>query len=84
MAEEKIVTLNLRKELHKFPRVRKGRTAIRKLKNLVKAHAKTENVKIDKRVNEFIWRRGAKKPATRVRVKIVKQDDGSARVELME
>ncbi|MEM4155214.1 MAG: hypothetical protein QXQ38_00635 [Archaeoglobaceae archaeon] len=41
-----------------------------------------ENVKIDEKVNEYLWSRGAKWAPARIRVRAVKFDDGVVEVEL--
>ena len=75
MAEEKIVKINLRKQMENIPRWRRqavfGRLLRKKLKN--------EKMKISQSLNEKIW--STKSP--KVRVRIVK-DDKSVKAELVE
>jgi large subunit ribosomal protein L31e len=38
---------------------------------------KTEEVKLNEKLNQELWKRGAERPMSRIRVRAVKQDDGS-------
>lgn len=81
MAEEKIITLNLRKILVEYPKWKRSSGYIRILRRIIEKRMKTNKIKIDKKLNEKIWRRGAKNPSFKVRVKIIKCEDGSVKVE---
>ncbi|MEM5853984.1 MAG: 50S ribosomal protein L31e [Candidatus Aenigmatarchaeota archaeon] len=81
--EEKIITLNLRKEIVKARRIKKSKIALSALRKKIQKMFKGLEVKIDKSVNEFIWKRGAKKPSTRVRVRVLKEDK-KVKVELVK
>jgi len=83
MVEEKILTINLRKKLIERPRWKRSKGVLRVLKDILKKQTKTEKIEIDKKLNEKIWSRSAEKPLTKFRIKIIKSDDGSVRVELM-
>jgi large subunit ribosomal protein L31e len=74
MAEEKILTINLRKEILKEPKWKRSKQAISTLKKILERHLKTK-VKIGKDINELIWIRGGEKPLTKLRVKLVKVDN---------
>jgi ribosomal protein L31E len=80
--EEKIVTLNIRKELVKAPKWKRSKAASRILKEKIKKICKTEKIKIDSSLNRKIWS-SSKKPLTKFRLKIVKIDDKTSKVELM-
>jgi len=75
MAEEKIVKINLRKQMKSIPKWRRkavfGRLIRKKLKN--------DKIKIAQSLNEKIW--SVKSP--KVRLKIVK-DDKTIKAELVE
>lgn len=66
------------------PRYRRAEKAISILKTFVQRHMKAESVIIDPKVNEFIWRRGIEKPPRRIRVKLLKDDEGAVKVSLAE
>lgn len=81
--EEKIVTLNIRKDLVKAPKWNRSKVALRILKEKIKRICKTEKIKIDSSLNQKIWARGSEKPLTKLRIKIVKVDEKTSKVELM-
>ncbi|MEM5772969.1 MAG: 50S ribosomal protein L31e [Candidatus Aenigmatarchaeota archaeon] len=81
MAEEKFLTLNLRKELTKARRVKKANKVAALVREKVQKMFKGLEVKIDKSVNEEIWKRGAKNPPAKLKLKLVKEEK-SVRVEL--
>ncbi len=82
MAEEKIMVINLRKKVLERPRWERSKSTLTILKDVLKKQTKTEKIKIDKNLNEKIWSRS--KPLTKLRIKIIKSDDGSVKVELVE
>ena len=81
---EKIITINLRKGLKKSPRWNRARKATANLRKLLHRHVKAENIKIDKKVNEIIWRKSIERPAHKLRLKVTKTDSKTAKVELLE
>ena len=83
MAEEKIITINLRKELTKVPKWKKAKQAMKILKKNLKKQTKSE-VKLDKNINEKIWSRSIENPPTKLRVKIIKVDEKSFKAELIK
>ena len=46
------------------------------IKEFAKKHMKTEEIKIDQDLNRHIWNRGKSNPPRKVRVKMVKDDNG--------
>jgi ribosomal protein L31E len=82
--EEKIITVNLRKGLKESPRWNRARKATANLRNILRRHTKAEKIKIDKKVNEAIWRKSIERPAHKLRLKITKTDAKTAKVELLE
>ena len=84
MSEEKILTVNLRKDLVKVSRWKRTKDYSRLFRQLMKRKFKTEKVKIDGKLNEKIWKRGIENPPLKIRVKVLKQDDGIVKVGLME
>lgn len=82
MAEEKIMVINLRKKVLERPRWKRSKSTLNILKDILKKQTKTDKLKIDKNLNEKIWSRS--KPLTKLRLKIIKSDDGSVKVELVE
>jgi large subunit ribosomal protein L31e len=81
MPEEKFLTLNLRKELVKTRRVKKAKRIVSLVREKVQKMFKGLEVKIDKSVNEEIWKMGAKKPPAKLKLKLIKEEK-SVRVEM--
>jgi ribosomal protein L31E len=79
---ERVLTINLRRDLIGTPSWRKTEDAVRILRGTIEKKVKTKIV-MDKRLNESIWSSGIKNPKMKWRVKIVK-DGEVTRVELME
>jgi large subunit ribosomal protein L31e len=81
MPEEKFLTINLRKELAKARRVKKANRIMTLVREKIQKMFKGLEVKIDKSVNQEVWKRGAKNPPAKLRLKLVK-DEKSVKVEL--
>jgi large subunit ribosomal protein L31e len=75
MVEEKYLTLNLRKLLVKKQNWRRSESAVFILRRLLKRHLKTNKVKISTALNNLIWKRGSKRPVTKLRVKASKEGE---------
>ncbi len=82
MVEEKILILNLRKDLVKTPKWRRSKSIASLLRKRVAKFSKTGKVKIDAKISEQLWSRGIKSPPTHLKVKIKKLDDGSVEAQL--
>jgi large subunit ribosomal protein L31e len=75
MIEEKYLTLNLRKLVVKKQNWRRSEAAVFILKRLLKKHLKTDKIKISQALNNLIWKRGIKRPKTKIRIKAVKEGE---------
>ncbi|OYT43603.1 MAG: 50S ribosomal protein L31e [Candidatus Aenigmarchaeota archaeon ex4484_56] len=75
MSEEKIYIIPLRKAKRK-PRSRRANAAIKIIREYLQRHTKTENIKIENNVNEYVWERGMHKIPRKVKVKTLKKKDG--------
>lgn len=84
MVEEKVITLNLKKELVKAKKWRRSNALVRILKDSLKRHVKKENIKIDKKLNEKIWSKSIENPQAKFRIKITKVDEKTVKAELLE
>jgi large subunit ribosomal protein L31e len=84
MADEKILTLNLRKKMLKVAEWKRGKYYSRLFRKMLEKNLKTDKIKIGTKVNEKIWKRGTENPPLKIRIKSVKQDDGTVKIELME
>lgn len=82
MAIERTYNIPLRKEFQKAPKYKRAKKAITALKQFLAKHMKTDEVKIGRNLNEFIWNQGIKNPPHHVKVNVVKDDDNIAKAEL--
>lgn len=83
--EEHIFTVPLTK-CRNLPRNQRARAAVGTIKSFIGNHMNVpeDKVWVDSSVNEHIWARGAKKPPLRVRVKVIKFEDGFVEVLTLE
>ncbi len=82
-------TVPLRNKWHNTVRYRKAEKAVKCLKEYMARHMKIydrdlNKVKLDKYVNETLWKRGVKKPPAKIKVKARKNDEGIVEVKLAE
>jgi len=80
---ERIYVIPLR-DVKKVPRTIRSPKAIRIIKEFLKRHMKSDEIKIDYSVNEKVWERGIQKVPPKIKVKAVKEEDGSVSVTLVE
>ncbi len=81
MAEEKTYNIPLRKEFQKAPKYKRAKKAITALKDFLKRHLKSDDIKIGKHLNEKIWKDGIKNPPHHVKV-TAKKDENVIHAEL--
>jgi len=67
--EERLLILNLR-DSKKAPLLKRAKKAIRLIKELTRKYTKQKEVWIDEKVNEKIWERGAKKPPSKIKLRV--------------
>ncbi|UCC92130.1 MAG: 60S ribosomal protein L31 [Candidatus Aenigmatarchaeota archaeon] len=67
---ERIYTITLRRDYSKGPRSKRSNRALRNVKEFVRKHTKTREIKISKGVNEFLFSRGFKKPPGSIKVEV--------------
>jgi len=72
------------KEVKNVPRTIRSPRAVRYVKEFIKRHMKTDDVKIDASLNEKIWERGIQKIPSKIKVKACKDEDGTVAVTLVE
>jgi large subunit ribosomal protein L31e len=75
MENERIYTIPLRDVTNKVPTTKRAPRAIKKIREYLQKHMKSDNVKLDNSINEKVWERSLNKIPARVRVKVVKEDD---------
>ncbi|MEW5936862.1 MAG: 50S ribosomal protein L31e [Candidatus Thermoplasmatota archaeon] len=81
--ERRTLVVPLR-DVKSVPRTKRAQIAIKVLKRHVARHMKAEEdaVLIWHTVNEKIWARGRERPPARIRVEVVKFEDGMVEVSL--
>ncbi len=78
---ERTYTIPLRKEYMKVPRWRRTKKAVTAVKEFLQRHMKTGDVKLERELNEHVWKHGIKNPPHHVKVTAVK-DEGKVRAQL--
>jgi large subunit ribosomal protein L31e len=74
--DEKVFTIPLRGAWLPSTRVARANRAVRAVKGYVSKHMRSENVRISQKLNEALWSSGAKKPPSRLRVKVTMDTSG--------
>ena len=72
---ERVYTIPLGKVLLSQSQHRSVR-AINMIREFARKHMKTQEIKIDEEVAHLIWSKGVRSPPRKIRVKMVKTDDG--------
>jgi large subunit ribosomal protein L31e len=80
---EHIYIIPLR-DVKRSPRWKRANTAVKDIRKFLEKHMKSEDVKIDRTINERIWDRGSQKPPSKIRVRAMKFEDGQVQAELAE
>lgn len=65
------------------PHYRRAKKAISILRKFMMRHMKPDELIIDPKVNEYIWRRGIKHPPRKIRVRATKDTQGVVKVYLV-
>ena len=66
------------------PRYRRTDRVISMIREFAKKSMKSDEVKLDQDLNRHIWRRGKTNPPRKVRLKLVKDEDGTVVVSLYD
>lgn len=76
--EERIFTINLRREGLTTARWKKSNRASSAVRNHLRRHMKVDNIRIGDSINKEIWSRGDQKPPAKIKIKAIKikDDDG--------
>jgi large subunit ribosomal protein L31e len=77
---ERVYVIPLREKVRSVPRYKKTPKAVKTIKEFLVRHMKIRDrdlnkIKIDSYLNEEIWMRGIKKPAHKIKVRVVKEND---------
>ncbi len=81
--KEQIYVIPLR-DVKTAPRWKRSPRAIKEIREYLAKHMKSEDIKIDRSINEKIWERGCEKPPRKIRVRAMKFEDGQVQAELAE
>ena len=79
--KEHVYIIPLR-DARRMPRWKRSNGAIKDIRKYLAKHMKSEDVKLDKGINEKVWSRGAEKPPSKIRVRAMKMEDGQVQAEL--
>jgi large subunit ribosomal protein L31e len=79
----RVYTINLGKAWI-TPQYKRTDRVVNMIKEFAKKHMKSEEIKIDQDLNRQIWKRGKTNPPRKVRVKMVKDEDGMVIVSSYE
>lgn len=81
---EKVYTVSLSKLYAMGRHTERARKSVKMIRKFASRHMKTEDEKviITQEVNEYLWRNGIQKPPKRLRVKLMKDKDGTVMVAL--
>lgn len=81
--QERIYIIPLR-DVKRTPRWKRANTAIKDIRRYLEKHMKSDEVKLDRSINERVWERGSQKPPSRIRIRAMKLEDGQVQAELAE
>ncbi|MCI0562530.1 MAG: 60S ribosomal protein L31 [Nitrososphaera sp.] len=79
----RVYTINLSKAWL-TPQYRRTDRVVNMIREFAEKHMKSHEVKLDQDLNRQIWSRGKTNPPRKVRVKMVKDEDGAVTVSLYE
>jgi len=73
---ERIFTINLRKAILNAPRWKKSKRSVAVVREFLKKHMKTDEIKIGKSITEKIWKSGNQNPPNKIRIRVVETEEG--------
>ena len=79
----RVYTINLGKAWI-TPQYRRTDRVVNMIREFARKHMKSDEIKLDQDLNRQIWSRGKTNPPRKVRVKMVKDEDGAVTVSLYE
>jgi large subunit ribosomal protein L31e len=81
--KEQIYVIPLR-DVKRAPRWKRSNKAVKDIRAFLAKHMKSEDIKLDRSINEKVWERGSEKPPRKIRVRAMKFEDGQVQAELAE
>ncbi|MCX6707955.1 MAG: 50S ribosomal protein L31e [Candidatus Woesearchaeota archaeon] len=82
MVLERTYIIPLRREWLKVPRYKRAKKASTAVREFLAKHMKLDNVKIGNGLNMELWKHGMKNPPHKIKVSVIKEDDGTVKAEL--
>ena len=82
MVTERTYIVPLRRHWVIVPKYKRAKKAGSALQAFITRHMKSDNIRIGKHLNEAIWARGMKSPPHKIKITVVKEDDGLVKAEL--
>jgi ribosomal protein L31E len=82
--DEKVFTVPLRQAWLGSSRASRTAKSVGAVRSFVSRHMRPDNINISQKLNSALWGSGAKKPLSRIRVKVTLDTSGLARVRLPE
>jgi len=80
---ERVYNVPLRKRYQRAPRWKRTNRAVSALREFVKKHMKSDNIRIGKYINNDMWVNGIRNPPHHVKVNCTKDEDGLVKVEMV-
>jgi large subunit ribosomal protein L31e len=80
--ESRVYNVPLRQRSLTSPKWRRTKKAVTVLRDFLKKHTKSDDIKLSKFVNEEVWSRGGKNPPAKISVKVTKEKDNVIKVDL--
>ncbi len=81
-SNERVYTIPLKRKVKKTAIYKRTPKAIKTIKEFLKKHMKSNEVKLSKELNETIWSRGIKHPPSKIKVKAIKNETGAVIVSV--
>lgn len=79
--KEQIYIIPLR-DTKRAPKWKRSKVAVQDIRKYLKKHMKSEDVKLDRSINEKVWERGSQNPPAKIRVRAIRFSDGQVQAEL--
>lgn len=79
---ERVYIIPIRREWLKTPKYRRTKKAAIAVKEFLSKHMKSDKIKLGKNLNLKLWEHGIKNSPAKIKVSVVKEDDGTVKAEL--
>ncbi len=79
--QERIYIIPLR-DTRRAPKWKRSNAAIKDIRKYLARHMKSDEIKLDRSINEKVWERGSEKPPSKIRIRAMKMEDGQVQAEL--